>query len=129
VSEAEVRAAWQLYVEYSTRITTSRLDPGTGSAREALESIHSLFDSTRKALAEAGPEVAHGPASLGPLAIRTLNEGVRPFLVRWHTEMRTVQDEAGWERRDQFDAELAQLRDELEEYVAALGKIAGVKSE
>src|SRR5690349_14351123 len=87
VSEAEVRAAWELYVEYATRITSERLDE-SASVVEALDSLHSLFATTREVLRGAGPEVADDAKSLGPLAIEVLNRGIRPFLARWHAEVR-----------------------------------------
>jgi len=130
VSEAEVRAAWQLYVEFSTRITAHPLAPGAGSVREALDSLHSLFATTREVLREAGPEVGDGPQALGPLAIRILNMGIRPFLVSWHTELRGAEAEKAGElapeRREEFDRQLAELRRQLEQYVDALARIAGI---
>lgn len=132
VSEAEVRAAWQLYVEYATRVTAHPLEPGAGSVREALESLYSLFSATREVLREAGADVADGRNALGPLAIRALNEGIRPFLVRWHTELRASEragtsDELSHDRRAAFDNELEQLRQSLEQYVEALAEICGFR--
>jgi hypothetical protein len=135
VSEAEVHAAWQLYVEFATRITGHPLEPGAGSVREALDSLHSLFGTTRRVLQEAGPEVAEGPDALGPLAVRILNEGIRPFLVSWHTELRDLEArqpggqpaEVRPERRQQFDGQLAALREDLGQYVEALAQIVGIR--
>ena len=131
MSEAEVRAAWQLYVEFSTRITAHPLEPAAGSVREALDSLYSLFGTTRQVLREAGPEVADGPQALGPLAIRILNEGIRPFVVSWHTELRKIEaggaDELAPERRQEFDRQLAELRGQLQQYVDALARIAGIR--
>jgi hypothetical protein len=134
VSEAEARAAWQLYVEFSTRVTAYPLEPGAGSVKEALESLHSLFATTREVLREAGPEVGDNPEALGPLAIRILNEGVRPFLASWHTELRRTEPgthacELAPDRRDAFDAALGELREQLGQYVDALALIAGIGRE
>jgi hypothetical protein len=145
-SEAQREAAWALYVEYATRITTQSLAPGQGSLREALKSLHGLFDITREVLKSAGPGVADGPESLGPLAIRVLNEGVRPFLVDWHSrlgayedaqriEQRTqlapgvepVIDEDAWDQAADFRVALEQLRQGLASYVDALAVLAGVR--
>lgn len=38
--EAEVRAAWALYIELSTRIPVQHLDPQYGSVREAQFLLH-----------------------------------------------------------------------------------------
>ncbi len=127
VSEAEVRAAWELYVELATRVSGHSLEPGAGSAQEALDSLHSLFATTREVLRAAGPEVGDGPDALGPLAIRVLNEGLRPFVLRWHTELRKAGNEEPVEaRREAFDEDLKDLRQGLDQYVDALARIAGV---
>jgi hypothetical protein len=129
VSEAEVRAAWALYVEYSTRIAGVALEEGLGSPREALSSLYSLFATTRQVLREAGPDIAQDPEALGPVAIRALNEGVRPFLVRWHTTLLShegAKTALGADERERFDSELRELREDLEIYVRALGEIAGI---
>ena len=129
VSDAERRAAWQLYIEFATRVTAHQLEPGGGSAEEALDSLYSLFTVTRGVLREAGPEVGRNPDALGPLAIRVLNEGLRPFLVRWHTERLAMgQSEMPAERRRAFESELEELRHGLVQYVDALAQIAGVGS-
>ena len=120
-NDAQMKAVWELYVEYSTRISTQPLEVGAGSAREALSSLHSLFGTTCELLKQHGPAVAQGPESLGAIAIRLLNEGVRPFLVKWHSALsafegaeillqqkeigaqhRYVIDEARWEHHDRF---------------------------
>jgi hypothetical protein len=146
-TEAQVRAAWSLYVEFATRIATQPLEPDQGSPREALTSLHQLFEATRTVLKEQGPGVAEGPESVGPLAIRILNHGVRPFLVRWHTKLgafekserahqqspgRDVQpatDEGKWPESDAFYADLDDFRLSMLAYVEALGELAGVGEE
>jgi hypothetical protein len=81
---AEQRAAWSLYVEISTRVASQPFSRETGRLRAALTSLYSLFDFTRHILREAGPDVAHGPESLGPIAIRFLTEVVAPFTTKWN---------------------------------------------
>lgn len=127
VSEAEERAAWHLYVEFATRVTAHPLEPGGGSVREALDSLYKLFGITREVLREAGPAIGRDRESLGPLAIEVLNQGLRPFLLRWHPALAQAGDELDPERRAEFDRELADLREGLEEYVAALAAIAGIE--
>lgn len=149
LSEEEKQAAWDLYVEFSTRVATQGLEPGRGSAREALNSVYKLFEITRETLKKAGPVVAHGPDSLGPLAIRILNEkeGLRHFLLQWHSELsgfedqeklrqrdaltpgiEPIIDEALWEKRDAFYENLKELSSDLTEYVEALAEMSGIKN-
>ena len=140
-TEAQRKAAWALYVEYATRISMQPLEPGTGSLREALSSLHSLFGTTRSVLKELGPGVAEGPDSVGLLAIRILNEGVRPTLVDWHTKLGAFEvaqkraqqvespgseyviDESQFEELDACYADLDQLRKDLLTYVELLASL------
>jgi hypothetical protein len=146
LNEAQVKAAWELYVEYATRIATQPLEVGAGSVREALNSLHALFGITREVLKNHGPGIAQGEDSLGAIAIRLLNVGVRPFLVEWHTGLsefedseilrqqqsigaqhRYVIDEGAWGGCEMFYGELECKRLGLLEYVRILGKLAGVE--
>lgn len=140
-TEAQRRAAWVLYVEYETRITTQALLPGEGSAREVLTSLYRMFDITRAVLKEEGPDVAEGPDSIGPLAIMILNVGIRPFLVQWHTRLgefearsqdlgtgqKLIIDESRWQEIDEFYSALKKFQGEMREYVDALATLAGLK--
>jgi hypothetical protein len=135
----ERKCAWELYVELVTRVSVQRLSADQGSMREALSSLYSLFASARNILRQAGPDVAKaGVHSVGGIAIRVLNEGLRPFLSKWHIalsdwEAKRLDDgsiidhESTWPLADAFRADLGRLREELETYADALGKIAGVK--
>lgn len=145
VDEAQQQAAWSLYVEMATRIAGVELEPGMGSAREALKSLHSLFDTTRSVLRQTGAGVAKGPESVGPLAIEILNKGLRPFLVDWHTRLSAFEsgqageqrerfggkaaiviDESKWPEREAFYRALEENRREMLVYIDALAAIAGV---
>ena len=137
-NEAEQRAAWTLYVELMTRVAVQPLDPDTGLLSEALKSLYSLFDLTRKILLEAGSGVAHGPESLGPVAIEVLNKGLRPFTAKWHprlsdyetkrpAEMSQIEHERQWQYYDEMRDELAEVQEKMRSYAEALAKIAGAK--
>ncbi len=137
VTEAQKKVAWALYVELATRVAGVNLEPGMGSAREALNSLYSLFETTRSVLRAEGPGATNGPESVGPIAIEILNNGVRPFLVKWHTllsgfedqqteEQRKHIDEALWPERDAFYQELEENRQGMLVYIQALARIAGI---
>lgn len=144
--EAQQEAAWALYVELATRIATVPLAPGTGSAREVLNSLYSLFETTRDVLRRAGPGIANGPHSVGPLAIDILNQGLRPFLVEWHSRLGAFErqqteqqredyggdaaiiiEESLWEERDAFYEALERNRQAMRVYIDALAAIAGIR--
>lgn len=137
-NETQQRAAWSLYVELMTRIAVQPLDPEEGLLREALTSLYKLFDITRQILKEAGPEVAKGSSSFGPIAIRVLNEVLRPFLAKWHPLLRAHEDkkskeitlrdhERNWEHNTTMRAELSLLQKDMLVYGQVLAEIAGAK--
>ena len=56
--DTQRRAAWSLYVELVTRIAVQSLELDEGLLREALNSLYSLFGTTRQVLKDAGPLVS-----------------------------------------------------------------------
>jgi len=148
INENQEKAAWALYVELATRISGEELKPGMGSAREALNSLYSLFDTTRSVLRDAGPGAAKGPESVGPIAIQILNQGLRPFMVKWHSSLSdfeaeqtkeqrnqfggkvtVIVDEPSWPEREAFYLELEVLRQAMLQYIETLASIAGISQE
>ncbi|MCH7662281.1 MAG: hypothetical protein IH859_00215 [Chloroflexi bacterium] len=135
--KAQQYAAWELYVELTTRISVQSLAKEEGLVREALSSLYNLFNITRDILRRAGPSVAQGSDSLGPIAIDVLNLGLRPFTSKWHPELQIYESqrpenlspkehEDNWEMIGIAREELETLREELSIYADALAKIAGV---
>lgn len=137
-NEIEQKAAWQLYVELSTRVATQPFDLRTGRLRAALSSLYELFGITRGVLRDGGPALASGANSLGPIAIRFLTEVLARFTTKWHEPLlayeRTClpeQDprmhEREWEKFQEAVRDLAELQTQIEAFVRALGEIAGVR--
>jgi hypothetical protein len=79
-SDPDKAAAWDLYVELVTRITTQPLADEDGVEQTALTSIHDLFDLTRQTLKTHG----YACAQFAKIAIIVLNQVVRPFTAKWH---------------------------------------------
>ncbi|PSB35467.1 hypothetical protein [Chlorogloea sp. CCALA 695] len=134
----ERNAAWSLYVELVTRIAVQSLEVDQGTVREALNSLYSLFSSTREILREAGPKVGASPNSVGGIAIAVLNKGLRPFLSEWHPllqvweakrtpDLSPKEHEENWVKEPQLRGKLSLLRADLEEYANALAEIVGLK--
>jgi hypothetical protein len=134
----ERNAAWSLYIELATRIAVQSLAVDQGTIREALNSLYSLFSSTREILKEAGPNVGVSNDSVGGIAIAVLNNGLRPFLSKWHpllqdwetkrpSNLGPKEHEQKWVNEPQLRNELSALIADLEKYSNALAKIAGVK--
>lgn len=55
-SDPDKAAAWEMYIELLTRITTQPLTEQAGDERAALDSIYSLFPTTREAIRRHGRE-------------------------------------------------------------------------
>ncbi|MEW8460672.1 MAG: hypothetical protein AB2653_10250, partial [Candidatus Thiodiazotropha endolucinida] len=54
-SDADSNAAWDLYVELLTRVTTQALDADSGDEKTALTSIFTIFSLTREIMRKHGP--------------------------------------------------------------------------
>lgn len=115
-------AAWDLYIELLTRVTTQYLAPEQGSEKTALDSVHSIFALTRDILRKHGS----GAGEFAKLAIPVLNQVVRPFTAKWHRlSLAGAFDEAA--RCAEFRAELATVQPRLRSYTRALADMAGVE--
>lgn len=79
-TEDDQTAAWDMYVELLTRITTQPLEDGTGDEETALKSIYDLFDITRDILKTKGKNASN----FTKVAIIVLNQVIRPFTAKWH---------------------------------------------
>ena len=132
------RAAWELYVELATRVAVQSIDLDVGSSREALNSLYSLFATTRDVLRRAGPEVGARKDTVGGVAIAVLNVGLRPFLSRWHPALNAYEVqrppamlpknwEQAWSEDPTMRGELEALRRKLAQYAATLAEMAGVQ--
>ena len=115
-------AAWKMYIELLTRITTQALPNEVGNEKAALESIYSIFDSTRSVLKEQGPDCIE----FSKIAIGVLNQVVRPFTTKWHNKGLTGAFECETECKN-FRKELAKLQADLRKYIGALADLAGVE--
>jgi hypothetical protein len=121
-NDADRNAAWDLYVELLTRITTQPLADADGDELTALASVHELFPLTRDILHKHGA----GCGAFARLAIPVLNQIIRPFTAKWHrrVEAGAFQDSA---RRLEFRTELAAVQAKLQDYTRALAQMAAVE--
>ncbi len=132
------RAAWELYIELVTRVAVRSLDLDQGSIREAMNSLYSIFQTTREILRRYGPEVGAAKNTVGGIAIAVLNVGIRPFLSKWHPALQSYEAqrpattapkdwERAWSEEVKLRAELEKLRENLADYAKALADMAGVE--
>ncbi len=119
---ADKNAAWALYIELLTRITTQPLPVEHGDEKTALDSVYSLFAITREVIRENGPECIN----FTKIAIVVLNQVIRPFTAKWHRNS-LAGDFARESERADFRDGLAALQVELRKYSRMLADIADVE--
>lgn len=124
-SDHDREAAWALYIELVTRITTQPLPRDDGDEQAALDSVYRLFGLTREILKAPGGRHAR---EFAKIAIVVLNQKVRPFTARWHRLALggAFQEPA---QRLVFRGELEALQEVLLHYTRLLGSMAGVEGE
>ncbi len=115
-------AAWDLYVELLTRITTQSLSIGHGSENSALESIYSIFPTTREVIKSNG----RACIEFTKIAVVILNQRIRPFTAKWHklSNEGAFSDE---KKCKEFRQELEELQKELRIYTKMLADMAGIE--
>lgn len=141
VDDADQKAAWELYIEMTTRIATQELEDNEGLLREALSSLYAMFGETRKILRQYGPSIGRPKKSeslsLGQIALNILNCHLRPVLAYWHPELRAYEDtrnsstslvehERKWARAAEFRRVLKVTQGLLLSYTVCLANAAGV---
>lgn len=120
--ESDSDAAWELYIELLTRVTTQRLASEEGDEKVALNSIYSLFALTRSIIKHYGRDCFE----FTKLAVLVLNQVIRPFTSKWHR----IANERGLEDEDiccEFREDLENLQVFLHSYTQALADMAGVE--
>lgn len=112
-------AAWILYTEIRSRISTQPLHYRSGDEETALTSLYNLFAITRTTIEEKGPECQH----FATLAIQLLNIHIRPLTAKWHKKKIGGQIQHDDDRRE-FRKELTAVQIHLVEFCRLFGKIA-----
>ncbi len=120
--EADKDAAWELYIEMITRISTQYLEPEDGDEATALESIHNLFGLTRNIIKKYKRDCFE----FTKIAIVVLNQIIRPFTAKWHREsLSGCFDDT--DKCKLFRDELSQLQEKLRTYTKMLAEMASVE--
>lgn len=115
-------AAWDLYIELLTRITTQPLAADHGDEKTALDSIHALFPLTREVIKNNGRHCIE----FTKIAIVVLNQRIRPFTAKWHKlSLAGAFDDS--QKCEEFRTELESLQADLRTYTKMLADMAGVE--
>ncbi|MPY60053.1 hypothetical protein [Streptomyces spongiae] len=127
------QVAWHLFVETATRVSTQPLAPDEGLIREAMNSLYSLFGTTRDILKESRPSVAAtGAQTVESMALAMLNQELRPFLSGWHPRLREFETahpddpESAWPDNAACRAELRTVQRHIHAYALGFARLAGV---
>ena len=115
-------AAWEMYIELLTRVSTQYLAPSHGDEKTALTSIYSLFNITRDSIKRNGRECIE----FTKIAIVVLNQIIRPFTAKWH-KLSLENDFEDEKKCKQFRQELSELQTKLRNYTKLLADMAGVE--
>jgi len=121
-TEDDQTAAWDMYVELITRITTQPLAQNEGDEATALESVYSIFGITREILKNKGKKAEN----FTKIAIIVLNQVIRPFTAKWHRKKL----EGAFENSTEcsiFRNELSDLQTKLTRYTKLLAELAMVE--
>lgn len=122
--DEDKNAAWELYIELLTRITTQPLDEAHGDEETALKSIYSIFPLTREVIKSNGRHCLE----FTKIAIIVLNQIIRPFTAKWH-RLSVQGDFSNSQSCQEFREELAELQSILNVYTQMLGEMAGVEDD
>lgn len=118
----DAEAAWQMYVELLTRVTTQILPEEGGDEATALSSVHNIFPVTREILKLYG----RNALSFSKIAIVILNQKIRPFTAKWHKlSLENCFDDKKF--CAQFRDELEELRKTITNYAHLLADMAKVE--
>lgn len=115
-------AAWDLYVEMLTRVVTQRLVPGQGQEADVLNSAYQLFPLTRDIIKRNGRHCIN----FAKIAIVVLNQIVRPFTTKWHTQLEGG-GVLGEPQALEFRSDLVRLQTDLRKYARFLAHLAEVE--
>jgi len=120
--DADKDAAWELYIELLTRITTQELAKEDGDEKTALTSIYHIFGLTRDIIKRHGRLCVN----FAKIAIVVLNQIIRPFTAKWHKlSVEAAFDDP--EKCKEFRCELKEIQSLLRIYTQMLGDMADVE--
>lgn len=115
-------AAWDLYIELITRVTTRPISDDSGSEKAALDSVYQLFPITRGVIKSNGRHCIQ----FTKIAVIVLNQIVRPFTSKWHSVI-SANETMTDTQKAYFRQELQVLQVELVTYSKMLADLADVE--
>ncbi|MEQ9411261.1 MAG: patatin-like phospholipase family protein [Fuerstiella sp.] len=118
-SPEDKAAAWELYVELRTRISSQPLHFLSGDEVTALDSLYSLFKTIRDLQKKQGPDAFHTACFTNIV----LNSVIRPVTARWH-KLKLEGKLAQEDLRREFRRDLQGVQEHIRKFQKLLLKIA-----
>ncbi len=113
-------AAWEIYIELSTRVISKELPFRDGEEKSALDSVYAFFKEARATLRK------HPGAVLTAVIVTSLlNTVIRKFTAKWHALSVAGQLSGNDDCRRSFRSELESLQMKIAPYGEALRVLAG----
>lgn len=122
-NDVDRQAAWELYIELLTRISTQPMHFNSGDDLTALNSLYSIFSTTRDILKSAGPKAI----SFSKIAIPVLNQILRPFTSKWHKIFLDNNNVLSSELKIKFREQLLNLQSDINNVMKVLSEISQVE--
>ncbi len=120
--DEDKEAAWEMYVELLTRVTTQSLPTEVGDEKAALASVYNLFPITRDVIKKNGRHCIE----FTKIAVVVLNQIIRPFTTKWHKESLNGAFDVP-EKCAEFRSELKEIQVILTRYTQMLADMADVE--
>ncbi|MEM7394278.1 MAG: hypothetical protein AAF492_18215, partial [Verrucomicrobiota bacterium] len=123
-TEEDKSAAWEIYIQLSSRITIQTMSSDQGDDKTALTSVYKLFPLAREIFARHGRR----SSNLATLVLTFLNQRVRDFTTHWHGKV--TDDENLFDHdheHENFRTELERVRKSCVRLAKALADIAEVE--
>ena len=115
-------AAWEVYVELSSRSVHTEMSEHDGVDAAILTSMASLFWESRSILRSYGKDCV----LFADLMIATLNEVVRPFTSKWHPKVVSERGKViSWDHPE-FRSDHRELQAKMRVVMANVRRISGV---
>lgn len=120
LKDGDAKAAWAIYTQLRSRITTQPMRFIDGDDAAALKSVYELFKLVRETVAEYGPECQ----LTASVAFHMLNDDVRWFTAKWH-KRNTDGELVNNDQRGAFRTDLREVKKRLGHYAQCFAWIAG----
>jgi len=121
-SDKDKAAAWDLYVELLTRVSTQPLAPNEGDEATALGSLFQLFDISRDIMKKYG----RSSIEFTKIAVVVLNHVIRPFTAKWQ-DLILSGAFSDPQNIALFRSELIDIQQNMKTYTQMLAEMAGVE--